>query len=222
MATYAIGDIHGWNSALQALFDEVGFTRNDRIIFLGDYIDRGPDTKGVIDFLIRKSKELPVVFLRGNHEVMMLDARDSEDARNNWLRVGGREAVESYPKRHFNNIPDSHWNFLEQTLPYFESKKNIFVHAGLDPLTPLENQTDWDLYWNRFENNGPHISEKTWVCGHTSQRNGSPLSFGHSICIDTYIYGGGWLTCLNLDTFHYTQASQRGEIRKNVIEEFRS
>ena len=96
MRTLAIGDIHGSSAALKALADFVDFAPDDVIITLGDYIDRGPDSKGVIDFLIELRKSHQVITLKGNHEIMMENARISDQELYFWLLNGGEAAMESF------------------------------------------------------------------------------------------------------------------------------
>ena len=130
----------------------------------------------------------------------------------------GQETLLSYHVSEPAGIPESHWDFVRDTIPFWETEQHIFVHAGVDPEVPMKNQSDWDLYWKSFGWPKRHISGKTMVCGHSAQRSGVPLSNGRAICIDTYIYGGGWLTCLDVDANTYVQANQKGEIRRDVLE----
>ena len=121
------------------------------------------------------------------------------------------------------NVPDSHREFLEATIPYYETDTHIFVHATLDPKVPLSEQTDHTLYGARFKDPPPHMSGKIMVCGHTSQPSGAPRNTGHAICIETCPYKeDGWLTCLyacpepgrRAGTARYWQANQKGECRE--------
>jgi len=91
------------------------------------------------------------------------------------------------------------------------------VHANLDPKLPLDEQDEGVLYWERFGKPGPHVSGKTMICGHTSQGSGKPKSVGHAVCIDTLVYGGGWLTCLDVETNEYWQTNEDGGKRKGSI-----
>src|SRR6266550_3145025 len=105
MRTLAIGDIHGCNAALSALLEQVQPDPADQIIFLGDYIDRGPASRAVIDTLLELRKSCSTVFLRGNHEVMILDARDDSTKANLWQSYGGLEALISYGINYSNYGP---------------------------------------------------------------------------------------------------------------------
>ena len=221
MRTLAIGDIHGSSAALKALADFVDFAPDDVIITLGDYIDRGPDSKGVIDFLIELRKSHQVITLKGNHEIMMENARLSDQELYFWLLNGGEAAMESFglsrPDMIATEIPAKYWDFFESCERFHETEHHILVHGGLDPDTDLEDQDDNHLFWQRIFDTKPHKSGKTIVCGHTPQREGYPLALDHAICIDTFACRGGWLTCLDIDSGEYWQASEQGETRKLTI-----
>lgn len=218
----AIGDIHGCRQSLESLATHVGFNSDDSIVCLGDYIDRGPNSRGVIDFLIElESSVKQLVNLKGNHEVMMLESREDSDHHRRWLSVGGVDTLASYRARTFDQIPQTHWDFLENLEEYCESENHIFVHANLEASVELEDQTDSSLYWKKlqmpsklFKKGNPlHCSGKMMVCGHTPQKSGVPLKLEHAICIDTHVYeDGGWLTCLDVETEGYWQANEKGEL----------
>lgn len=128
--------------------------------------------------------------------------------------------VRSPRRRSRLDIPDAHWDFLaNQLLPYFETETHFFVHANAYPDLALADQPDFMLYWERYNDPPPHESGKTMVCGHTSQKTGLPVSNGHAICIDTWAYGGGWLSCLNVESGEIWQANQRGETRRLWLNE---
>jgi serine/threonine protein phosphatase 1 len=214
----AIGDVHGCSRALDRLLWEVAPRENDIIVFLGDYIDRGPDSRGVIDRVIALSLTHNVVPLRGNHEIMILAARTRRDFARDWLNCGGIETLESYHGQTTRDIPASHWTFLERTCrDYFETEHFIFVHATAEPDLPMDEQSVDALFWNKFQWMEPHQSGKTVICGHTSQKSGLPSNKGFAICIDTWAYGEGWLTCLDCHTGLYWQANQSGEIRDGML-----
>lgn len=221
MRTIAIGDIHGCRVSLETLLDEIGPGEGDTLVTLGDYVDRGPDTKGVIDRLLDLRERVELVPLRGNHEVIMLQARKSVVDREGWLSpgVGGEATLESYGAPTLDGIPFEHWWFIEKTLPYHETDSHIFVHAGLEPEFSLDRQDHFSLYWKRFHTALPHCSGKVMVCGHTSQRSGRPVNLGHSICIDTWACGFRWLTALDVGSGRYWQANERGETQEGRIED---
>src|SRR5262245_15708899 len=218
----AIGDIHGCSRALDALLIAVKLTPQDRLIFLGDYIDRGPDSRGVVERILALSATYPVVALRGNHELMMVAARQSEDSMRFWFGVGGREAMASYsPEGRIEDVPESHWRFLRKTcVDWYESETHFFVHANVDPDLPLDAQPSTMPHWEVCNEWTPsHCSGKVMVCGHTEQRGGWPLVLPHAICLDTHCYGGGWLTCLEIASGRVWQANALGATRGGWIDE---
>lgn len=219
----AIGDIHGCRTALASLLDLVRPTAGDLVVALGDYVDRGPDSRESIDLLLELERRCKLVFLLGNHEEMMLEAGRSADDLTGWLMYGGAETLLSYqipPDRYsLEALPAAHRKFLtDRCRDYYETEKYQFVHAGFDPSLPLDRQSTLVLRWDKLVDRGPHRSGKLTICGHTRQESGIPLNLGHTICIDTWVYGAGWLTCLDVETKHYWQANQKGETREaNVV-----
>lgn len=215
----AIGDIHGCITALRTLVEFVGLRPDDTIVTLGDYVDRGPDSAAVIDFVIELGKQHHVKPLRGNHEIMMLDARDKKSWLGPWLTYGGDTTLQSYAASadepgSFDDVPDAHYDFLEnKLLDYYECDSHFFVHANADPKVALKKQKEPALFWQKYKNPGPHCSNKIMVCGHTAQLSGEPVSNTNSICIDTWAYGEGWLTCLDVESGKIWQANEAGETR---------
>src|SRR2546422_447465 len=136
MRILAIGDIHGCSQALRALLDRIEPTPDDWIITLGDYVDRGPDSYGVIDQLLALHRTGRLVALRGNHEEMMLRARESDERLRDWLDCGGKQALASYSPLgdggKLVDVPDEHWQFLEKVcIDWHETQTHIFVHANV-------------------------------------------------------------------------------------------
>jgi Calcineurin-like phosphoesterase len=338
----AIGDIHGCFDALTTLAAFVPFEPEDCLITLGDYTSRGPDSRKVLDWLIARSglakadHNLPpeaenrqfahaaqsapdpgpspggLIALRGNHEIMMLQARDREDLRRDWLSYGGAATLASYSSRSsgeirplgpppgataesrpsgpatgefrpgatgeglgspvsstsdvpgaiaegrplgpaneaggspvsskgdvpdapvsspgatgegfgspvslMSRVPEAHWRFLEEELRgWYETPTHFFVHANYYPDIPLAEQPDLMLYWEKFDDPPPHESGKIMICGHTPQKSGLPRNIGHAVCIDTWVYGKGWLTCLDVSSGKYWQANQRRETRSGML-----
>lgn len=221
MRTLAIGDIHGCHIALTTLLAQVAPRADDRIIFLGDYIDRGPASREVVELLLELSGKCRPVFLRGNHEAMILDARDDATKANIWQSSGGFEALISYGAEHNQDwaavIPKTHWKFFGHTDRWFETQDHIFVHACLDPEADMDEQPDWLLYWEPVARLKPHRSGKRIICGHSPQRSGQILDLDFALCIDTGAVNGGWLTCLDASSGHWWQANEKGETRGGSI-----
>jgi serine/threonine protein phosphatase 1 len=209
----AIGDIHGCITALTTLVESVALKDDDTIVFLGDYVDRGPDARAVVDLIIELGKTHNVVPLRGNHEIMMLDAREKQSWLRPWLSYGGEETLQSYGGS-FDGVPDEHIEFLQNSLiAYYECDTHFFVHACAESHRPLDGQSDAALYWRKFGNPDLHCSGKIMVCGHTPQESGVPLDNGNAVCIDTLAYGGGWLSCLDVESGTVWQGNEAGEAR---------
>jgi serine/threonine protein phosphatase 1 len=221
MAIYAIGDIHGCYDALKTLFRIMPRSKDDIYIFLGDYINRGPNSKETIDWLIKFSKTFNSIFLRGNHEILMLVARLNDEKFNEWLNFGGDFTMKSYKiksnKNWINKITSDHWKFLEDTRPFFQIDKYIFVHAGLELGISLDKQNMYNLFWKKYDNPVKYSDTNIVICGHTSRRNGEIANFGHTVCIDTYACGGKWLTGLNVETKEYYQTNQERKYKKGEI-----
>ena len=217
MSILAIGDVHGCHTALSKLLDFVAPGEDDRVVFLGDYIDRGPDSRSVIEELVNWSRPESAVFLRGNHEVMVLDAREDSLKANLWQSYGGLEILYSYRAEHQEDwvsaIPKRHWAFLEHTVRLFETPRHVFVHACLAPDLEMGEQPDWLVFWEYFERIEPHKSGKIVICGHTPQHSGHPKDLGFAVCVDTGSAAGGWLTCLDPDSGRYWQANEQGQTR---------
>src|SRR3982750_2385602 len=166
----AVGDIHGCATALDALLAAVDVRAEDTLVTLGDYVDRGAESRGVVERLIRLHESCRAIHLRGNHELMLLQAREGRENEFLWRQVGGAEALDSYapPDRlgRLADIPPAHWQFFAQTcVNWFETDRFLFVHAGVDPKRPLPETREDRLFWERLTDRGPHYSGKTAVCG---------------------------------------------------------
>jgi serine/threonine protein phosphatase 1 len=214
---YAIGDIHGELLKLAGLLDKIqsnGLGPEDRLVFLGDYVDRGPETPGVLDLMIQIRTQRPgTVFLRGNHDQAMLQAREVFDPRRTsaltkkdivwWLDYGGRETIDSYKGGEgawYDKVPPNHWAFLEST--QFEHREGpyIFVHAGLVPPGKTWTETDDPRLWIREDFIGSKADfGGIVVFGHTPQDLFLPIVMANKIGIDTGAAYGGPLTSVVLD-----------------------
>ncbi len=213
--TLAIGDIHGCSFALRTMLNEIQPQPEDTVIVLGDYIDRGPDSCGVIDLLLEWRTKCKLVTLMGNHEQMMLTAIEEPGDWQFWMQFGGRQTLESYGGTK-EDVPADHWEFIRTLEPYFETEHHFFVHANYEPRVALDRQTDHYRYWLHVEHPPlPHISGKRAIVGHTAQRSGEVLSYENLICIDTFCHGTGWLTALEVETERIWQVNKSGKRRLN-------
>lgn len=222
MRLLAIGDIHGYLGALKALLSEVNPTPGDRVVFLGDYVNKGPSVSGTLDLLSDLGIHREWIFLRGNHDQMMLDAYRDIDAIDVWEYLSGGNPLASYGRGStvdlMTRVPSAHWNFLEHRCrDFFETESYLFVHGGIrSSLEPCEEEVE-RLQSMVLSDAAPHQSNRVVVCGHSSQGSGKIADLGHTICIDTGITRGQFLTCLDLGDFSYTQAAENGEIRKGQL-----
>lgn len=167
---FAIGDIHGCsNTFRRLLLDKIKVRKSDLIYCLGDYIDRGHDSKGVIDFILELREQGYTIYtLRGNHEQMMLDATLSKEKWNHWIKNGGSEALKSFNITSLEELPSKYLEFLESTDLYIETNDFIFVHAGLN--FNLENPfvDKVSMLWSRDDYMDiAKINNKTVIHGHT-------------------------------------------------------
>ncbi len=212
--TIAIGDIHGCSQALSALIQSIEPAAEDTLVFLGDYVDRGPDSKGAIDQVLDLERRCRVVPLVGNHELMLLDALLNSLVLGPWLECGGSATVKSYDGK-LSNVPPEHLDFLRRCKRYYETPTHFFVHANYAHDVPLDEQPDYLLFWEHlhFRIPAPHENGKIAVVGHTSQKSGNLLDLGHVICLDTYCHGGGWLTAFDIESGQIWQADRQGRLR---------
>jgi len=172
MALIAIGDIHGCAQTLDFLLKELAPTPNDHLVFIGDYVDRGPDSKGVIDRLIALQETHECTFLRGNHEELMLNFVDNGDYEL-WAVNGGIATQQSYGAiGDGSTFPPEHLAFLRATQLYLDTPDFFYVHAGLRPektvAESIAEGNDQVFLWERSHLQASELAwEKTVVCGHT-------------------------------------------------------
>ncbi|MDA1006788.1 MAG: metallophosphoesterase family protein, partial [Verrucomicrobia bacterium] len=139
MRVFAIGDIHGHLTALDTLLATIPAQKDDLLVFLGDYVDKGPDVPGVLDRLIALNTERQAIFLRGNHDQLMLDAKkDPALHLPGWECLSGGDPLASYGKgttrKLLKSVPPAPFDFLQNTCRNFhETERFLFVHAGLNP-----------------------------------------------------------------------------------------
>lgn len=215
--TIAIGDIHGCTLALTAVLGAIRPTGEDTIITLGDVIDRGPDSRGAVDELLRLAKRTKLVPLLGNHEEMLLAAGRGGLGQeiDFWIHCGGDATLASYGGS-IDEIPPDHIQFFSRCHSYYETPTHFFVHASYLPEIPLDRQPPYQLRWaSLYEDQpGPHVSGKKAVVGHTALRGGDVLDLGHLLMIDTYCHGDGWLTAFDVTTGQFWQADKAGKLRQ--------
>lgn len=213
--TIAIGDIHGCSVAFESLLNAIDPQPHDLIIPLGDYVDRGIDSKGVLDQLIKLDDRCQLVPILGNHDEMMLHAKDGRSDFQFWLNCGGDTALDSYGSTsQLNLIPPSHFRFLKSCRPYFETDTHIFLHANFKPDVPLDKLDEKTIRWLSLRDYVPqkrHCSGKTVVVGHTPQSE--ILDLEYLICLDTGACNGGWLSALDVESGTTWQVNEAGEVR---------
>lgn len=182
---------------MMALVEWVNPASDDQLIFLGDYVNRGPDSDKVLAWLTERSENLApghpsMICLRGNHEIMMMEER--------------ADRMEKAERR-----------FVDGLASYHESPTHVFVHACVDGSIPMKEQPDYFLHWERFGSMTAPLSGKKVVCGHTVQKSGRPLQNDFAVCIDTNCCRGGWLTCLDVGTGQYFQTNQDLDRREGSL-----
>ena len=208
---FSIGDIHGCLDKLMALMGLINVDwADDTVVFMGDYIDRGPDPKQVVDYVMGlREKHERVVCLRGNHEAMFLNYLDRREEEI-FLCNGGRDTLRSYgilpdAADRKAKLPPKHLEFFRALLPFYETEKYLFVHDGERPGIPMKLQDPHDLIWIRHEFfMSAHGMKKIVVFGHTPFR-AEPFVGENMIGIDTGAVYGGTLTCLELPSMKFHQ-----------------
>lgn len=206
---FAVGDIHGHYNKLVALMDKIDIDKEkDTLIFIGDYIDRGPSSYEVVEHLIRlKMHYKNIVFLKGNHEDMLEKYLAGTD-RLSYLANGGHKTLEQYLMRRQGEnaypIPSEHLDFIKSLVLFYQTDDYIFVHAGLRKKVPLERQNPTDLLWirNDFILSNYDFGKRV-IFGHTPFSE--PLVQPNKIGIDTGAVYGNKLTCVELPelVFYY-------------------
>ncbi|HKK00603.1 MAG TPA: metallophosphoesterase family protein [Desulfuromonadales bacterium] len=209
----AVGDIHGCFDHLRQLMALVRPTPSDQVVFLGDYVDRGPAARDVLDFLIDFGRRYPKsVFLKGNHEAMFLDFLTGRE-RLPFLINGGQTTLKSYEQKNAVAIPEEHRAFLAALRLSFDTEHFIFVHAGLRPGLPLEEQQEEDLLWIRrdFLDADDYDWGKTIVFGHTPLQE--PFLSPGRIGIDTGAVYGRYLSCCDVETLRFWRYPEEKDVR---------
>lgn len=221
LRAYGIGDVHGRLDLLRELLARIARDDEQRppaktfIVLLGDLVDRGPDSKGVIDFLLaQRAGPARMVFIKGNHEELFLRVLDGdEEVVNDWLAYGGYECAESYGvsqgstlnstpaeiiERLRAAVPAEHRSFLAEMADTFRFGDYLFVHAGIRPGVPVDEQVGKDLRWIRegfLDDRSDH--GLCVIHGHTIVDG--PEQHPNRIAVDTGAYKNGVLTAIGLE-----------------------
>ncbi|QTA86491.1 metallophosphoesterase family protein [Desulfonema magnum] len=205
---FAIGDIHGTFDKLVALMEKIEVQidfDNDLLVFMGDYIDRGPRSFEVVEYLINLKKQCQnIIFLKGNHEDMLEKYLSGPD-KYTYLVNGGQQTLESYleqSKPGAPPIPSDHLDFFGSLVLFYETDDYIFVHAGLRENLPLQMQSPDDMLWIRTEFiQSDYDFGKRVIFGHTPFAE--PFVTPTKIGIDTGAVYGNDLTCVKLPALEF-------------------
>ena len=214
MKCYVIGDVHGCLPEMAALIESLPLQHGDTLVFLGDYIDRGPDSRGVVDYLVnlRRRGEQATVFLRGNHEDMLLSYMGlSGHHGDSFLINGGVATLASYgvaspatrpgaadTRRLLEAMPREHLEFLMRLEPWYFFGDFLCVHAGINPRRSWEDQAGEELIWIRHEFiANPHPLPQTVLFGHTPMKDVF-FNLPYKIGLDTGLVYGNALSCLEV------------------------
>jgi serine/threonine protein phosphatase 1 len=208
---YAIGDVHGHARLLVSLLDAIRQHAGDeawRVVFIGDYIDRGPDSAGVLSIAQDLHADGRAVCLLGNHERVLLDAVSDPVAMERWMKLSGATTLASFGTDTIAGIPRDVIDWLTGLPTFHEDALRYYVHAGLSPERPLQEQTDHDRLWMR----GRFLTEehdfgKFIVHGHTPQMTGQPDLHPYRVNLDTAVGQTGILTA---GIFDQTQGAPTG------------
>lgn len=216
MNKYVLTDIHGCLKTFEGLIKKIGFSKNDQLFLLGDLIDRGPNSKGVIDYIWKlQSDGYDVACIRGNHDQMMLSAFQRMDWQRTWLINGGWTTVESFQANTLNDIPNQYFYFIKHMDFFIEVDNFILVHAGLNCMTenPLEDTEAmmWIRNWYK-DIDYSWLKDRIIVHGHTPIAKEKAIEMFDNVSDQQYLNldtgcvykgkkdGQGFLTCLNMTT----------------------
>lgn len=203
---FAIGDVHGQFEKLERLmrhcrdYAEARGDRHAEFVLLGDYVDRGPQSAQVIQYLVGKPENLRAIC--GNHEDMMVAALAGGDALAQWLANGGGETLQSYEARQLLELPRNHLNLVAALPTFIDDGVRLFVHAGIDPADPAARDRE-TLLWTRKHPPGEQPLPRFIVHGHTPTRNARPELLSNRLNLDT---GAGWGRSLTAAAFREEQA----------------
>ncbi len=216
MRTIAIGDMHGCPAALDALLEAIHPRPEDTIITLGDYVDHGPDGRGVLDRLLALQQRCRLIPLLGNHEQIMLWVCDGRrELLSDWRLSGGEDTLASYGRHIPEEVPVEHLQFLRHCRLVHQTEHYFFVHGNYEADKRLDDQDPFIVLWESLKLRVPrrHFSGKTAIIGHSRQKSGNILDLGYLKCIDTDCDGDGWLTALDVECGRIWQANKAGKLR---------
>ena len=216
MQRFAIGDIHGCLKTFQTLLEQINYSTEDELILLGDYVDRGPDSKGVFDHIFHLREEgYKVMCLMGNHEQMLLDFKKDDKGRKSWLLHGGVQTLMSFDTETVRDIPVKYIDFMTNLPSYYTTDDFIFVHGGLNFTKRNPFKDEYAMLWERAwykQVNYKWLGKKIIVHGHTPSTREEIEEMGKYIQLNQYINldcgcyvserraDMGFLTALNLDS----------------------
>ena len=202
---YAIGDVHGCVDELESILKAIAPTNGDTVVFVGDYVDRGPASSAVVELALDlETSKAETVFLKGNHEDMMLSYLGLPGHYGeSFLFNGGVPTLESYGVAEnapaLELLPQQHVDFLKALATSYLHPPYLFVHAGIAPLRQLEEQSTEDMLWIRQEFIfNPHRLDATVVFGHTPMR-AVMVDLPYKLGIDTGLVYGGKLSCIEFN-----------------------
>ena len=195
--TFVIPDIHGRLDLLERGLAEIAARsegETDTVVTIGDYVDKGPASKGVIERLMRGVGErLALVTLKGNHDAMMVEALRDPSKMKDWLAKGGDKALASYGGE-AARVPQSHLEWLDRLRLFHLDAHRLYVHAGVDPSAPLDLQREETLLWKRYPKGQPEgFGDLHVVHGHDNDPDGPVLLEGRTN-LDTLAWRTGRLT----------------------------
>jgi len=218
MSVYAIGDLHGCPNELEVMLETIAPGRDDTVVFLGDYIDRGPGVRPLVERLLRLRTEeaFTSVFLRGNHEDMLLSHLGIGGRHGDvYLENGGAMTLASYDvpagtpgRESLALLPSDHIEFFRTCVLHHVAGPFLYVHAGIRPGVALADQEEEDLLWIREEFFlQPHALPYTVVFGHTPTRE-ARIDLPYRIGLDTGLVYGNKLSCLDVDGQRLVQVAR--------------
>jgi serine/threonine protein phosphatase 1 len=200
MRTYVISDIHGNNVLFRKALKDIKLTKSDRLVLLGDLIDRGEDSKGVLDtVLLLIEHDFRVDLVRGNHEQMLLDALDSSTKLTHWLLNGGGKTLSSFLTSSIERIPLEYIEFIRTFKFYIEIDQYILVHAALNMKIENPFEDKQTMLWER---KAEEFSDKDWLKGRLLVHGHNPIEENQIIAS---IFSGKQIVCIDNGSFLRTE-----------------